>query len=148
VGLLKIKKYGISIDLELTRQNLKETVEEAESLLNYINHPYSSTDYKDEIEATRLLKRLEEWGLEFEMFSKTKLNIVGSACPDDDLSCEECTSFVCEDSVNYDENWINDEPVKEPNWKKAYGLLMDYGWDYIPEEDRPELSKRLKRIGL
>ena len=29
----------------------------------------------------------------------------------------------------------------------AYNLLMKY-WNYIPEEDKPQLNKELKELGL
>ena len=34
----------------------------------------------------------------------------------------------------------------EPDWKAAYNILMDY-WDFIPEEARKSVDKRL-RIAL
>jgi hypothetical protein len=33
-----------------------------------------------------------------------------------------------------------------PNWKAAYDILMDY-WDFIPEEERKSVDKKL-RIAL
>ena len=33
-----------------------------------------------------------------------------------------------------------------PDWKAAYDILMDY-WDYIPEEERKSVDKKL-RIAL
>jgi len=30
----------------------------------------------------------------------------------------------------------------DPDYQEAYNVLMDY-WDYIPEEERVEVSKRL-----
>jgi len=33
------------------------------------------------------------------------------------------------------------------NYKKAYNILMDY-FDYIPEDDRQEVSDRLDEVGL
>ena len=30
----------------------------------------------------------------------------------------------------------------DPDYKEAYNILMDY-WDYIPEEERAEVSKKL-----
>ena len=36
---------------------------------------------------------------------------------------------------------------KEPNYKKAYTILIDY-FDSIPDEDKPEVDKRLKGCGL
>tara|TARA_R100000808_G_C2153091_1_gene162986 strand:+ start:832 stop:969 length:138 start_codon:yes stop_codon:yes gene_type:complete len=32
-------------------------------------------------------------------------------------------------------------------YKKAYHLLMDY-YDFIPEEDKPIVHKKLKELGL
>ena len=34
----------------------------------------------------------------------------------------------------------------KPNWQAAYDILMDY-WDFIPEEERKSVDKRL-RIAL
>ena len=31
----------------------------------------------------------------------------------------------------------------EPNWKAAYDILMDY-WDFIPEEERQLVDRKLK----
>jgi len=33
------------------------------------------------------------------------------------------------------------------SYKKAYNILMDW-FDYIPEEDRAEVSKQLEEVGL
>jgi hypothetical protein len=33
----------------------------------------------------------------------------------------------------------------KPDWKAAYNILMDY-WDYIPEEDRITVDRRLKKV--
>jgi len=33
------------------------------------------------------------------------------------------------------------------NYKLAYDLLMEY-WDCIPEEDKKDLDKKLKSLGL
>jgi len=35
----------------------------------------------------------------------------------------------------------------KPNYKKAYCILMDY-FVYLPEEDKPKISKQLKKLGL
>ncbi len=34
----------------------------------------------------------------------------------------------------------------KPNYKKAYNILMDY-FDYIPEEERQEVSDKLDAVG-
>lgn len=36
---------------------------------------------------------------------------------------------------------------KQPDYKKAYYILMDY-FDYLPDEDKKEVDKELKRCGL
>ena len=36
--------------------------------------------------------------------------------------------------------------MNKPDYKKAYNILMDY-WDYIPEDIRPEVDKKLKECG-
>ena len=33
------------------------------------------------------------------------------------------------------------------NYEKAYHILMGY-WDCLPEEDKPEIDRRLKGCGL
>ena len=33
------------------------------------------------------------------------------------------------------------------NYKKAYNILMDY-WDSLPDEEKPEIDKQLKKLGL
>ncbi len=35
----------------------------------------------------------------------------------------------------------------KPNYEKAYHILMDY-WDYLSEEDKLEIDKKLKKVGL
>lgn len=37
--------------------------------------------------------------------------------------------------------------IEENDYKKAYNLFMDY-WDYLPDEDKPEIDKKLKKLGL
>ena len=37
--------------------------------------------------------------------------------------------------------------IKISNYQKAYNLLMDY-FDYIPEEEKENLDKQLKELGL
>ena len=37
--------------------------------------------------------------------------------------------------------------TKISNYEKAYNLLMDY-FDYIPEEEKENLDKQLKELGL
>ena len=37
--------------------------------------------------------------------------------------------------------------IKISNYQKAYNLLMDY-FDYIPEEEKENLDKQLKKLGL
>ena len=51
-----------------------------------------------------------------------------------------------------DEIWKLKEKVKRlqkqnKNYKKAYGLFMDY-FDYIPDEDKAEVSEQLEKVGL
>lgn len=36
--------------------------------------------------------------------------------------------------------------AKSPNYEEAYNILMDY-FDYLPDEDKKELDKELKRCG-
>lgn len=45
---------------------------------------------------------------------------------------------------------INVKPNVEENllkYQKAFNLLMEY-WDSLPDEEKPEIDKRLKKIGL
>lgn len=35
----------------------------------------------------------------------------------------------------------------EPNYKKAYYILMDY-WDSLPDEEKEYIDKKLKDCGL
>jgi len=43
---------------------------------------------------------------------------------------------------------ISKQTLKEINiYKKAYNLLMDY-WDSLPDEEKPEIHKKLNRLGL
>lgn len=32
-------------------------------------------------------------------------------------------------------------------YKEAYNILMDY-WDSLPDEEKPEIDRKLKAIGL
>ena len=34
----------------------------------------------------------------------------------------------------------------KPDFEKAYNILMDY-WDYLPDEDKEEINKKLKKCG-
>lgn len=34
----------------------------------------------------------------------------------------------------------------EPNYEKAYNILMEY-WDSISDEEKPKADKRLKEVG-
>ena len=34
-----------------------------------------------------------------------------------------------------------------PDYEKAYHLLAEY-WDYVPDEDKQELSKKLTELGV
>ena len=34
-----------------------------------------------------------------------------------------------------------------PDYKKAYYVLMDY-WDSLPDEEKPDIDKRLKECGI
>ena len=33
------------------------------------------------------------------------------------------------------------------NYKKAYNILMEY-WDSLPDEEKPDIDRRLKELGL
>ena len=35
---------------------------------------------------------------------------------------------------------------KKPDYEKAYNILMEY-FDYLPDEDKVEIDKRLKEVG-
>ena len=32
-------------------------------------------------------------------------------------------------------------------YQEAYDVLMEY-WDYLPDEDKPTINKKLKKLGL
>jgi len=36
---------------------------------------------------------------------------------------------------------------KRPSYKKGFNILMDY-WDFIPEDERHNVDKKLKKVGL
>ena len=36
---------------------------------------------------------------------------------------------------------------KKPNYEKGFNILMEY-FDYIPEEDRQDVSDKLEKLGL
>jgi hypothetical protein len=48
-------------------------------------------------------------------------------------------------------DFLKNKKVKKKNikrnYEKAYNILMDY-WDYIPEEERTEVDKRLRKCNL
>ena len=33
------------------------------------------------------------------------------------------------------------------NYKKAFSILMEY-WDSLPDEEKPKIDERLKKIGV
>ena len=33
------------------------------------------------------------------------------------------------------------------NYKKAYNILMEY-WDSLPDEEKPDIDRQLKELGL
>jgi len=47
----------------------------------------------------------------------------------------------CEECLNKE-----DDKTKEPDYKKAYNILMDY-WKYIPDDLREEVDRRLAQVG-
>jgi len=54
--------------------------------------------------------------------------------------------------ILHDEIWRLKEIIKKKNrkifcYRKAYNILMD-NFDYIPEEDRQEVSDELEKVGL
>jgi len=34
-----------------------------------------------------------------------------------------------------------------PNYKKAFNILMEY-WDSLPDEEKADIDKRLKKVGV
>jgi len=59
---------------------------------------------------------------------------------------------------NYEENgeedfnmWLDifkeEEEEEKPNYKEAYFLLMTY-WDSLPDEEKPQIDKELKKLGV
>ena len=55
-------------------------------------------------------------------------------------SIEEIDAFEKEEMLHRLQNDLE-------RYKKAYGMFMDY-FDYIPDEAKPELHKRLEKMGL
>ena len=50
-----------------------------------------------------------------------------------------------DDVSNIKKNIKNDERLHQ--YQTAYDILMEY-FDYLPDEDKPKIHKRLKEIGL
>ena len=48
--------------------------------------------------------------------------------------------------INYKNN-LKNKTTNNINYEKAYNVLMDY-FDYIPEEEKENLDKQLKELGL
>ena len=48
--------------------------------------------------------------------------------------------------INYKTN-LKNKSTNNINYEKAYNVLMDY-FDYIPEEEKENLDKQLKELGL
>lgn len=56
----------------------------------------------------------------------------------------EVTEEMRKRTAQYDhDNYI----TGRPDYKGAYGILMEY-WDSISDEEKPEVDKRLKEVGL
>lgn len=44
--------------------------------------------------------------------------------------------------------FLNVKPsITEPDYKKAYDILMEY-WDSLPDEEKPIINKQLEKLGL
>ena len=37
--------------------------------------------------------------------------------------------------------------MMNPDYKAAYDILMEY-WDSLPDEQKPDIDRRLKEVGL
>ena len=48
--------------------------------------------------------------------------------------------------INYKTN-LKNKSTNNINYEKAYNVLMDY-FDYIPEDEKENLDKQLKELGL
>ena len=48
--------------------------------------------------------------------------------------------------INYKNN-LKNKSTNNINYEKAYNVLIDY-FDYIPEEEKENLDKQLKELGL
>ena len=48
--------------------------------------------------------------------------------------------------INYKNN-LKNKSTNNINYEKAYNVLMNY-FDYIPEEEKENLDKQLKELGL
>ena len=38
-------------------------------------------------------------------------------------------------------------PPRKPNYKEAFNIIMNY-WDSLPDEEKPKINRKLKKVGL
>jgi len=132
------------------KEEIRKIVLELRDYISMIHDGRS--DYKDEIYASGLATTLEEeYGITIDSSSVAKVYVnLSQSCPD--VDCDNCPSFVCEDSVNYDDAFPDEEKElgtpENPDWAEGYRILNDYGWDHIPEEERQEVHRLLQKVGL
>lgn len=82
------------------------------------------------------------------MLSEYCIDFGGDIIKKTGVICPHCgqktDSSPCHNCGKYIEEYTEE---KKPDFKAAYNILMDY-WDYLPDEDKPEIDKRLKEVGL
>ena len=42
---------------------------------------------------------------------------------------------------------MNDDQKMKPNYEEGYNILMEY-WNCLPDEEKTDIDKRLKKVGL
>jgi hypothetical protein len=45
------------------------------------------------------------------------------------------------------EKQTKQKTIKKDSYVRAYNILMDY-WDYLPDEEKAKIDRKLKRLGL
>ena len=58
------------------------------------------------------------------------------------IFCDECWS-----QKQYCEECSKENMRMNPDYKKAYNILMEY-WDSLPDEEKEDIDKRLTECGL
>jgi len=64
-----------------------------------------------------------------------------------DKTCYDCSEDIIKLIKSYIKETKKESKKELNNYKKAYNILMDC-FDYIPEEERQEISDDLEKLGL